>query len=882
MVELVDTLHSGCSVRTDVQVRVLSWVHDSLLRFTKSAIFICVLFFSGIAVAQQVVVHDTTYRFVYMVSKSTTTNPVLTHFLNDLSQKTKIGDPYFKYTFAVNLYTTQLDTSQSQINCSISKESIQGNIDYLGFDIGEKLFPNKINVIIAVDVDGKNQKFPIQGSLVNKQTNLERILISNSTSKRINPTLTIIDNVFDEQWQTAVALQMHAIETYHQADSLISSWDTLIRKINLEKTELIPLLDYELDDLMTEIRKFNDLNLVSLLNLSQNDPEYIAQKITEINIKAAQKQVLLNEYLMNIDQRFVIDARKYKERGNILQSIYLYNKAIEYHRYNVVALNELAKLYYEIGNLESAAKLIKQIYTTTYPDDYQYQKSHETGDFLYKKIVNQGNDMLVAQNFAEAIKIYEYANIFCDSIPEPICNISHKMGITKAKNGIYLSYLSVIEKAIKGNLFSIAQNYSMEAHKYQQLNIKEIPSDEDLQKLVDLIVSKQVAQSLQLIQSKQFIKALSRLESADSIGSKFRPDFKLQVLSEYRSKAANGALLELTNEVDKALKLQDRYVAQKNYDKATQFKQQYQQFITDTSSLIHAYRGIKALDYNSLVNDGDLMYRLDLFQNALEKYIEAKTLEQKYQLTPVKNLDSTISGMSKPLIFNYLSVSRQKIWGNDFFAAKQFYFKADTLAHSSLLMNDSAVKSDLEQTKLTLDRQWCISKTKKYSDLFENFTLLKQQRLYGAASQNIDSILVMLKIEDNCILKDRLNSEDILFVKMASAYQQNIQDARYLGTIDKMDEALQKYYEADSIYRFHPLDSNLIKRESLSSIFIFVTSGSSFIKVCEWLYAHGKFEDSEVILSQMKQKGVPDKTIKYWQKSFEKATQKRMLEKKTI
>jgi len=858
----------------------LSWVQVFLLRFSTSVIFCCLFIFNGNAVAQQIIVNDTTYHFEYMVSKSSTTNPILLNYLNYYSLKTNIGDPYFKYSIAVNLSTAKLSAGQFQVHCTVLKDSILGNVDYLGFDLGSVLYPDNVSIVIEIRKEGKNQKFPIQSPIKYRQTNLESILITDTTTAVIKPHIASIDHLFGSLWKDNISAQMQAIEIYYASDSLISNWDSLVRKINLEKTEMIPLLDYELDELVSEILKYNNLNIVSRLDLSRNDAKRIGQKITNLNIKAAQKQVLLNDYLMNIDTRFILDARKCKDQGNILQSIYLYNKAIEYHRFNIVALHELAKLYYEIGNLEASALLVKQIFTTTYPDDYQYKKCRDIGDLLYRKIVNQGNDMLVAQNFSEAIRIFEQANIFCDSISEPICDGSHQTGIINAKTGIYRSYLSVVEKAIKGNQLSIAQNYSSEAHKYQQSNIKELPNDDDLQKFVDIIVSKQVATSSRLIQLKQYIKALNSLESADSIGRKFRPDFKLQVLSEYRSKAANGALVELTDEVNKAVQLKDLYAAQKGYDKALDFNQRYRAFITDTTSLYHALKGIKTLDYQNLVNDGDMLYRLDLFQNALGKYVEAKNLEIKYQIAPVKNLDSTIGGMSKPLILEYLSLSRQKIWGNDFTTAEQYYQKAETMARSSLLMNDSIVRKDLASTKETYNDQRCRYRTNKYSDFFDKFNSLKSQRRYNEASQYIDSMLVIANPDDFCIIQRRFNESDAVFVKTASIYQQKIQDSRYLGSINNTGDALQNYYTADSIYSHHQLDSNLVKREPIATIFIFVTADSAYIKACEWLYLHNKPEDSGAILALMKQKGVQPKSTKRWQKLFEAALKERALKNK--
>ncbi|MEI6347293.1 MAG: hypothetical protein WCP69_05030 [Bacteroidota bacterium] len=820
--------------------------------------------------SQQIIIQDTTCNYEYLVSKSATNSLYLTQFLNQYSKDTKVGDPYFRYKIGVNISITRKDNHQIQVFCSVIKESVQGNTEYNGFDFSAALFPNRFAAKINLQINGKQYQYPIEGQILNKQTIFPPILINDSTSNSLKSQLVDVRTSFDASWHQETQIQMQAVDLYQKADSLILSWDSAIQYINLEKTELIPLLDFELDEIIMNIHQFNDLNLVNRLNLAKNDPKEIAKKITEINIKASQKQVMLNNYLMNIDQQFILEARKNKDNGNILKSIHLYNKALSYHAFNITALNELAKLYYEIGNLESSGELIKTIFSKTYPDDFQYLKCKETGDLLYKKIVNQGNDMLVAQNYGEALKIFEKAYIFCDSINEPICNSAHEKGVIAAKTGIYNSYLTVISKALQNNMIDMAENYIREASKYQKLNKKEIPNDFEIQDKVNIIVSRNVEKSNTFLVSKQYLKALTYLEKADSIGRSYRENFTLACLTDQRFKAAKGGFEEYISIINKYTEQNDRYLAQQYLEKAIDFRSKYHDYIIDTTLLTSAVKNIKMLDYKNAIQVGNQLYNMSLFQNALDKYIDAKQLQVQYHLELGQNIDSLVFRLSRPLMLDYLSSTRQKIWGNDFSGANSLLLKADSLAKNANLINDSLVKNEIKTTKALLEIQQCIYLTNKNNYFLSKFNFAKLSKNYLSATQCIDSMNVIAEMAPQCAISSQISKKEIENIRNANNYQLMVNDSRYLATINQVNQALELFFKADSVFEKSNLQSFSINRDSLPNVFLFTSNNLSLLEACKWLSSNRKFKEGVSILKLMKQKGMLSKETKSYQIIFAK------------
>jgi hypothetical protein len=221
--------------------------------------------------------------------------------------------------------------------------------------------------------------------------------------------------------------------------------------------------------------------------------------------------------------------------------------------------------------------------------------------------------------------------------------------------------------------------------------------------------------------------------------------------------------------------------------------------------------------------------------------------------------------MSKPLIFEYLSVTRQKIWSNDFSNAQNYLQKADTLITTAYLSSDSTVKSDFLNTKATLQTQYCIYLNNNYNDYFEKYKSAKNQRRFNEAAQCIDSMAVIAKSNSICDIKDNLLPDEKKSVKLANSYQQMIQDSRYLITIKKVDEALKLFFKADSVYSSNLLQNLSLSRDSITSLFIFSTDYSLYGVACELLCKMNKYREVVPVLRLMKQKGISAKEAKTWQ-----------------
>ncbi len=849
MVKLIETLLLKGSYPYPVAKH--TWELKKTSRFFAFLLF---FLFSSSAFGQQMVLSDTTYKLHYKISQSTVTNQYVKSFLTHYAQVSNIGDPYFYVDLSATVTTTAINSNRSQITCIVVKDSVRGNSNINGFDLSSSLFPTHFSCTVHFLKNNKISKVNISNKLKNNQTTIASI----QEDSVISLNKVLLKNIqidFDNVWLLEINNHLDAIKVYEKLDSLILRWKDDLNKINLENTEMIPLLDYDMDDLIRRVQAVNNLDVISRLKLMNHDPNKFGAKLSEINFQVSQKQVVLQEYLMNIDRQFIINARKYKENGNILQSIYYYNKAIEYHSFNIVALSELARLYYEIGNLPEASLLINRIFKTTYPDDYTNRQCIDLGKMVYRNIVNKGNDMYVAQKFSEAYSIYEIATIFCDSNSVEICNGDHIRGIKNSKNGIYQSYFTVIKKALLNNHFQIAENYIKEAKNYQLQNIKEIPTDVELQKLVDMLVSKLVESSKKLIDTKQFVKALTKLEKADSVGHLYRENFALANLDSYRQSAAQGGFdekMKASNEY--ALQL-NQYLAEKSLEQALDFLAYYKNYIKDTSEIKTVTKNIKTIEFNNALKTGNSLFEQNLNQNALDKYLFAKQLKNQYSIVNDTNIDSLVLRLSRPLLLDYLSKTRQNVWGNDFELATEWFAKAESLSKNINLDNDSSIVLELIKTEKFLNEELCNYQNNKYSTYSNAYLRNKNNKNYIVASQYADSLQSLSAMNNQCIKIVTISADEIKELKQIGNYQELIRDARYLANIEKTEEALVKFYHADSLYDGFENNKNRINRDSIASIFILCNNNKTLITACEWMIEQDKIRDAMSLLLLYKQKG---------------------------
>ncbi len=831
------------------------------------ASFILLLLFANIGFAQQLLVFDKTFTYPFIVAENNNLNPRVLKVVNRIKKMDNQSDFSFAFTIELKFKVTKDYPNNYVLISELLKKDCPDGVKYRNFDICSEFFPIGVNFIHEL-IWNKNKQNIVQEANLKLQKNVKQVfswIDSNYTQIEIKPNLESL--VYNQEWENIINQKLDLIDLYYQSDSLFSSWDSIISSIRLEQIELLPIYDFLLDDVEKTMEYFNNKNILSIIDPNQENHNSFKNRITEINIKASQKRLLLTEYLHWIDYRFIEKARNDLKISNPMGAIYNYSKALEYNPLCIQALSELARLMLEQNNLIEASGLIKILFSRTWPQGKTYTECRKVASDVYSAILKKGNLLLKDEEFHRAIEAFSIGYIFCDSIRENICSNEYYQGIIKSKYGILRSYFNVINKALQKDLLEIAENYAYEAKKYQIANQKEISDDTEIQVIVDKIISKYVSISIRNIENGKFEIAIKQLQSADSLGHTFRDDFSLKYLDESRKRAFNGAFAVALSETQLAINNGNVILADSKHRNTMSFYHQHPEWITDTSLAFSAFLDIRKLDIKNKIIQGNKLYTQGLFSSSLSLLQEAKTIETTYKIQSDTLLDSLLLAISKPIAFEKLNSVSMMIWRNELLESKVIIEDVEALIKKSKLENNLELMNLFHSTKRKYEFQECDYANTRINYLENFYTKCMSSQSFRNALTALDSIQIIQVNFSRCIEHPKSYQAEYKIVKPAAMYESLIQNCDIEFRLKNVNQAMIYYFTADSVYNSFKMNEVGVFQKSLSSFLDQSPDNNLIIESCNWLLNSSHFDQVIPLLSILERSGFSANKTRNIQKS---------------
>lgn len=817
--------------------------------------------------SQQLVVSEKNYTYPFVLNSQTVTNVFAERVLQKLSTYDKIN-----ITFSVDLSVkiTQLGQYQYVAMAEVRYAECKGEFLYRNFELCQDFYPEYLDFGFEVNQAFQSKKIKDISFQNSPSESIQKIFSwTDSTGNNIPEIKPIFKNIlYNDFWEQKIHQKINRIGLYYKSDSLFKAWNEVLDNINLEQTELLPIHDFTLNDIEKEFEFYNDENIYLILNPSLEPHQVLANKISDINLKISQKRHLTDEYLHRIDFRFIESAREAMKKSDVEKAIYYYQKALEFHSYNIVALKELGQVFLNQGRLSDASKLIKFIFSETWPQDKLHAECVQLARNVYQLILKKGDEWLFEEEFHKAIDTYSVALIFCDSIREPICNVAHNQGIVNSKKGILNSYFNVINKSLERNRMDIAENYVRESKKYQIANQKELSDDIEIQAMADKVVSKYVSEAIINIQKGHFSKAIRQLDNADSLGHTFRENFSLPYLNESREKAYNGAFSDALKETKTQLEMGNIVLADAKHQTAMNFYYKHPEWIKDTTVAYDLFVNIRHAESLKKTEWGNTLYAKAEYSQALLSLQEAKSIEQEFKLPENKLLDSLLFVISKPIAFEKLNNLGMKIWRNELLEAKTIIDEVRTLIKKSNLENNVDLMKLFNSVSENYESQKCIfanSETLRLENLYQNY---RNENAYINAKQSIEKIIKIQNEFSECILSPKNYDEAMRFLVPASEYENLIRESSIEFRLENYTLALQYYFKADSLFEGHKIDKNGVRRSSISSFFYQSIENNPIFATLSNSTLYQKPEYAFELLELLKKRGIASSKTRIIQKQL--------------
>lgn len=817
--------------------------------------------------SQQLVVSENNFTYPFVLNRQTITNVFAERVLEKLSEHNEVN---ISFSVDLSVKITQLSQYQFVAMSEIRYAGCKGDFEYRNFELCADLYPEYLDFGFEINQAFQAKK-QIELSFHNSPSEAIRTIFSwtDSTGNSIPEIKPVFKNIrYNELWEQKINQKINRIDLYYKSDTLFKAWNEALDNINLEQIELLPIHDFTLDDIEKEFEFFNDYNIYSVLDPSLESHHVFSNKMNDVNLKISRKRYFIDEYLHRIDFRFIESAREAMKQSNVEKAIYYYQKALEFHLYNITALKELGQVFLNQGRLSDAAKLVKIIFSKTWPQEKLYAECVQLARNVYRLILEKSDTLLSEEEFHKAIDAYSVAFVFCDSIREPICNISHKQGIIKAKKGILNSYFNVINKSLERNRMDIAENYVRESKKYQLANQNELSDDADIQAMADKVVSRYVSEAIINIQKSQFSKAIRQLDNADSLGYTFRDNFSLAYLNESREKAFTGAFSQALMETKTQLEMGNIILADAKHQTAMDFYFKHPEWIKDTTVAYDLFVNIRQAESLKKTDWGNTLYAKAEYSSALLSLQEAKSIEQEFKLPANNLLDSLLFVISKPIAFEKLNSVGMKIWRNELLEAKTIIDEVRTLIEKSNLEQNLELMKLFNSVSENYESQKCNfanSETQRLENEYNNY---RKENAYINAKQSVENIIKIQNKFDECIQSPKNYDEAMRFLVPASEYENLIRESSIEFRLENYSLALHQYFKADSLFERDKLAQNGVRRSLISSFFYQSIQNQPIYSTLSNSILYQKPEYAFELLELLKKRGVKSSKTRIVQKQW--------------
>ncbi|MDL2231095.1 hypothetical protein LJB75_01600, partial [Bacteroidales bacterium OttesenSCG-928-L19] len=224
-------------------------------------------------------------------------------------------------------------------------------------------------------------------------------------------------------------------------DSLLNQIEVKISKLDTDNPDQIPLFYYFSLDIENELKHFLE-DVIPQLRSCQNLNYYATiTRYDNLSFSLQNQKEILKNLSERIDSIFFDHAMRELFFGNIDNTHYFLNRALQYNRLYPDALLLKCQLLFDEGEYEECIDVQQVLYY-----EATIERKHEIAisDFnmlFYDHLYTTADSLIKIEKATEALELFRILEDFCLNMPSDYCNDDYYHGILRSKKGVYESYL---------------------------------------------------------------------------------------------------------------------------------------------------------------------------------------------------------------------------------------------------------------------------------------------------------------------------------------------------------------------------------------------------------------------------------------------------------
>lgn len=562
----------------------------------------------------------------------------------------------YKYFYKQVLRVIAVSPGNYEASVDINEADCSGDIKYKDFEISDVLFPNRIDIKITLLNKYRNVVKSVSVEKFEIKKGYNKVVFFEFSDTISKPSFDfIIENkriYYDSTALSAFRNKLKLIDDYYDSKNEILKNTTKLEKFDFSNVDMILVYDIMLKEVEKQVETLYNYDFPGNLQLSHNDPVNFIDRFTEFSEFTMKVRIQENYCLAYLDKMYHDKGIYYLKENDVNKAVLYFKRAISYNYYYAPSHYQYACYLLNHDSLYKAADVIGAVFSDMNPDPVTKDSILNFTQRLFDEFTERGNEFLNLEKYNEALLNYENAVKFCTNCPGIECSENFYKGKASAKFGLYKSYLSVAEKAIKNSKFELALIYIEEARKYQAANSTEIIGNAAADAVTEKLAKAYVRYGDSLNARGMFEKAVEYYDNANKLCSE-NPDVNcINDLQRGYCKSYNGIYANKIMKSYSLVKSGRIEAAGQAVDEVCSFRDKHTDCIYDTRGTDTIKNRIAQIRYSMYYAESEIFIGQHEFEKALVSLENAQQLFDDFVIKKDLQHDSLIYAIAKIVVGN--------------------------------------------------------------------------------------------------------------------------------------------------------------------------------------------------------------------------------------
>ena len=741
-----------------------------------------------------------------------------------MAEPKSLSSVSFPITYNLTISISKLANQNYSLGLTVRNIDIQREIIVNGFDISEIIFPSKADIIIVLSGLTYENNLKISFEYLNikdKSIVISEEIPDSDVAKgmQLAAKLKKLKFYFDEVDEKRIESRLITIFDFLATEMIIDSTIKKIESLDVENNTITPEIFLNVKELNRIVKIISEKNFSELSQNECNQHYSFEEELDVLGRKTLRMNTLFEQSLNKTQEIEIVEPyTKLIDKYIDLFTIYHDESSYVPHTYSSSVTN-LARINSDNSSIFLFIDAIKDLINHSNLKSYHFNYD-VISVLIVDGMIRKAAKYISSERYNEALDVLINANSICNTVPGNYNFDDLFSNISRAKYGIYHSYIKVAERAVKGNNFELAEKYLDQAINFQIENSEYIISNIPTERTVLKFVNNCIVRGEEALSNKNYSSALIYFDySSKYINMISTENLKLRCQNGIL-KAENGKFEENIALAEKLIQNDEIIKAEKLVKRLIRRDEKNKYFTKEDRKLRDLKKKVENKNVTSLYLRAKEYYFSGLYDDAYDRLLEIKVLNLKMSDYQTSEIDRFSAQVLKSIIKNNVDNGISKAWQNDFESANEILSNSKELLKASNLQDDIKINESLTNLKERIVFNECIIVKDKYDVLITKGKRLIRKNDFQGAIECFGEAIEIINQNKKCTFSDSSAFELYEPYLHAAEYQNNQKKLNTDLYSKGFKNIIDQYISLENYYYDFSIDTLGIRHNAFSDFIL--------------------------------------------------------------